>query len=124
LFLALALAAVPTLAASEDPPPQHVEWMKESGELMGKIRKNVEVEASAKRMATLFKDVEAFWVKRSETGGKSSKDLQDAANSLAAAASSGDSAALAAAGKGIGGACRTCHDAHREKISETVYKIK
>ena len=32
--------------------------------------------------------------------------------------------AVATALKTVGGTCRTCHDAHREKVSENVYKIK
>ncbi len=124
IIAAAVLAASPALFASEVPPEQHVKWMKESGELSGKVRKGVDVEASAKRMAAVFKEVEGFWAKRSEVGAKSSKDAQAAANQLAKVAASGDAAAIAAASKVLGGTCRTCHDAHREKISDTEYKIK
>ncbi len=124
LCLTLALCAVPVLIASEEPPAQHVKWMKESGELQGKIRKNEDVAASAQRLAAIYKEVEGFWGPRSEVGGKAAKDLQVAANALASAATAGDATAVTAASRGVGGACRTCHDAHREKISENVYKIK
>jgi len=98
--------------------------MKEVQELQGKIRKNVEVEASAKRVAELGKDIEAFWAKRSETGAKSSKDLIAAATALAKAAGANDEAAIKDSGKLLGGTCRSCHDAHRERVGENVYKIK
>ena len=124
IIAAAVLAASPALFASEAPSEQHVKWMKESGELSGKIRKGVEVEASAKRMAAIYKEVEGFWGKRSEIGAKASKDAQAAANQLAKAAVSGDAAAIGAASKVLGGTCRSCHDAHREKISDTEYKIK
>ena len=124
IIAAAVLAASPALFASEVPSEQHVKWMKESGELSGKVRKGVEVEASAKRMAAIYKEVEGFWGKRSEIGAKASKDAQAAANELAKAAASGDAAAIGAASKVLGGTCRSCHDAHREKVSDTEYKIK
>lgn len=124
IIAAAVLAASPALFASEDPPEQHVKWMKESGELSGKIRKGVEVEASAKRTAAIYKEVEGFWAKRPGVGAKSARDAQAAANELAKVAGSGDAAAIGAASKVLGGTCRTCHDAHREKISDTEYKIK
>jgi cytochrome c556 len=123
-FLALALTAAPFLLGSEDPPPQHVNWMKESGQLQGKIRKNEDVEASAKRLAAISVEVEAFWAKRSEVGLKSAKEASEAANAIAKAAAAGDAAGVAAASRSLGAACKACHDANREKVSEGVYKIK
>ena len=122
--LALALTVAPFLMGAEDPPPQHVQLMKESGQLQGKIRKNEDVEASAKRLAAISVEVEAFWAKRSEVGLKSAKEASAAANAIAKAAGAGDAAGVAAAGRSLGNACKTCHDAHREKVSEGVYKIK
>lgn len=98
--------------------------MKEQGELSGKIRKGVDVEASAKRMAAVYKEVEGFWAKRSAVGASATKEGQAAALALAKAAADGDQQAIAAASKQLGGTCRTCHDAHREKISDTEYKIR
>jgi len=82
------------MLGSEEPPAQHVKWMKESGELQGKIRKNEDIAASAQRLAAIYKEVEGFWTPRSEVGGKASKDLQAAATALASAATSGDAAAM------------------------------
>lgn len=91
--------------------------MKESGQLQDKIRNGQDVAASARRLQALYKDVEAFWAKRkSEIAVKAVRDIQAAAAKVAA----GD----ASAGRAIGGGCRACHDQHREKISDTVYKIK
>jgi cytochrome c556 len=122
--LGLVAAFLFSAAAAEDPSPQHVQWMKESGELQGKIRKNVEVEASGKRLAALYQEVGKFWAARSETGKKSAADIVQGGNALAQAAVAGNAEGVAAASKIIGGGCRGCHDAHREKISDTVYKIK
>lgn len=117
LLLSLAFAAPAALSALDDPPPQHVEWMKESGRLMDKIRNGQDTAPSATRLAVLYKDVAAFWQQRgSEVATKAIRDVQDAATKVAA----GD----AAAARSIGAGCRSCHDQHREKISDTVYKIK
>lgn len=112
------------LLGAEDPPEAHVKLMKEIGKLSGNLRKGIDVEASASKIAALGPDVDKFWAKRSETGAKTTKDMIAAATALAAAAKSNDSAAVAEASKQLGGSCKGCHDAHREKVSEGVYKIK
>lgn len=117
VLIAISLAIPATVAALEDPPPQHVKWMKESAELQDKIRNGQDVQASARRMEALYKEVEAFWAKRkSDVAVKACRDIQAASAKVAA----GD----AAAARGIGAGCRSCHDQHREKVSDTVYKIK
>lgn len=117
VLLSLSLSAPAVLPALEDPPLQHVQWMKESGQLQDKIRNGQDAAASAQRLQAIYKEVEAFWAKRnSEIAVKATRDIQAAAARVAA----GD----AAAGRAIGAGCRTCHDQHREKISDTVYKIK
>jgi cytochrome c556 len=116
-FFVLALVAPILLPAVEDPPPQHVQWMKESGQLQDKIRNGQDVAASAQRLAAIYKEVEVFWAARkSDVAVKAARDIQAAAAKVAA----GD----ASAGRAIGAGCRSCHDQHREKISDTVYKIK
>jgi cytochrome c556 len=116
-LLALSLAAPAVLPASEDPPPQHVQWMQDSGKALDDIRGGRDVEANARRLQAIYKEVEQFWTKRnSEIAVKAARDIQAAAAKLAA----GD----AEARRTIGAGCRSCHDQHREKISDTVYKIK
>lgn len=116
-FFVLALVAPTLLPAVVDPPPQHVQWMKESGQLQDKIRNGQDVAASAQRLAAIYKEVEVFWAARkSDVAVKAARDIQAAAAKVAA----GD----ASAGRAIGAGCRSCHDQHREKISDTVYKIK
>lgn len=124
LVFTLALCAVPALFAAEDPSPQHVKWMKDTEELQHKIRDGQDVADSAKKLAALYKDIDAFWSKRSEVGGKTTKEVVAGATALAAAAAANDAGGVASARKSIGGACRGCHEAHREKVSDGVYKIK
>ena len=110
---------------SEDAPPEHQKWMKDLGSQMGAMRKGVDVEKNANDMQATMKDVTEFWKKRnSEIGLKTSHDTTSGAIALAKAAQGGDKEAMSAASKMVGAGCKGCHDAHREKISDTVYKIK
>lgn len=112
------------MVSAEEPTPDHQKLMKDIGGLNGKIRKGEEVAANAKLLADAGKKVEDFWGKRSEVGLKSSQEMQAGANEMAAAATASNADGVAAAGKKIGGSCRSCHDMHREKVAENVYKIK
>ncbi|MEZ5356368.1 MAG: cytochrome c [Bryobacteraceae bacterium] len=121
----IALAVFAIAAPVEDPPESHVKVMKDLGKQMGQIRKGVDVEQNANAMAASMKEVGAFWKERhSDVAMKTCKDSHDGAVALAKAAHDGDAAGQKAAMKMIGGGCKGCHDAHREKVSDTEYKIK
>jgi cytochrome c556 len=123
--MAIAAVAISAAFGAEDAPPDHVKWMKDLGSQMGALRKGVDVEKNANDMQATMKDVTEFWKKRnSEVGLKTSNDTTAGAAALAKAAQGGDKEAMMSASKMIGGGCKGCHDAHREKISDTVYKIK
>ncbi len=124
LTLAFVLMSGPALVSAEEPTPEHQKLMKDIGGLNGKIRKGEDVAANAKLLAAAGKQVETFWGKRSEVGLKSSQELVAGSNEMAAAATASNAEGIAAAGKKIGGGCRSCHDMHREKVAENVYKIK
>lgn len=113
------------MAVAEEPPESHKKWMKDAGDAMGSLRKGVDVEKNAAQMETIFKEVHGFWSKRtSDVGGKSSLDTQAAARLIVSGAKAGDKAELSAGMKALGAACKSCHDVHREKVSEGVYTIK
>lgn len=125
LLLPVCLAVTPFLFAAEDPSPEHVKLMKEMGSLNGKLRKGEDVEASAKRMAELGATALVSWQKRSpEVGASSLKNLIVASNMVAAAAANKEADKVTDGLKMLGGACKSCHDAHREKVGEGEYKIK
>ena len=120
---AAALAGV--AVASEDAPPDHVQWMKDLGSQMGALRKGVDVEKNATAMQATLKDVGLFWQKRtSDVAVKSNNDSIAGAAQVAKAAQAGDKEGISAGMKMVGAGCKGCHDVHREKVSETVYKIK
>ena len=111
--------------ASEDAPADHKKWMKDLGAQMGAMRKNVDVEKNATEMQAVLKQVGAFWKARSsEDGMKAYKESFQAATQIAKAAQASDKEAQTAGMKMLGAGCKGCHDAHREKVSETEYKIK
>ncbi len=124
LTLAFVLMSGSALVSAEEPTAAHQQLMKDIGGLNGKIRKGEDVAGNAKLLAAAGKQVEAFWGKRSEIGLKTSQEMISGANEMATAAAANNADGIAAAGKKVGGSCRGCHDQHREKVAENVYKIK
>jgi len=123
-LLSVSLLAVPAaVAASIDPPPEHVKIMKEMGAANGKIRKGEEVAASAKQMAELSRQAMPYWAKQDD-GMTALKNLLMASNMLATASDNKDATVAADASKMMGAACTSCHDAHREQVGDNQYKIK
>jgi cytochrome c556 len=111
--------------AAEDAPPEHQKWMKDLGNQMGALRKGVEIEKNARDMQAVLQEVAAWWQKRpSDVAGKSSKESADGAAEVVRAVQAGDKPGISAGMKMIGAGCKSCHDVHREKVSETVYRIK
>lgn len=121
LAFPVSLVVAGLVLGAEDPSPQHVKWMKDTDALNGKIRKGEDVAASAKALAVIYKDVAAYWGKRDPAAGKTAEDVVNAATALAAA---GNPEEAQAQQKIIGGACRSCHNAHRERLPDGSYKIK
>jgi cytochrome c556 len=114
--------------ASEDPPPEHVQLMKDLGKQMGDMRKGINFEQSANDMAETLKKVGAFWkARQSDVAMKSCGATRRGALAAAKAAAANDKQGMADAGKAIGAGCKGCHDAHREKLTidgKEVNKIK
>jgi cytochrome c556 len=132
-WLALGVVAALGLAvvASEKAPDSYVKNMKDTNAASQSLRKNVEAkdyDAVAKDAATLkglFSSTEEFWTKRNaddavaaaKAGVKSATDLETAAKGK-------DAAAVADAAKAVNATCKTCHDAHRERLPDGTSEIK
>jgi mono/diheme cytochrome c family protein len=111
--------------ASEDTPPEHSKLMKELGRQNGAIRKGADVEKNATEMQATVKQLAAFWKARNvEDAVKSCDDNIKGAEAVAVAAKANNADGVAAGMKMIGGSCKSCHDAHREKVGPDEYKIK
>jgi cytochrome c556 len=132
-WLALGAAAAFGLAvmASEKPPDSYVKNMKDTNAAAQSLRKSVEAkdyDAVAKDAATLkelFGNTEEFWTKRNtEDAVTVAKAAVKAATDLETAAKAKDAAAVADAAKSVNGTCKTCHDAHRERLPDGTSEIK
>lgn len=109
---------------AEDPSAEHTKWMKDTDAANGKIRRGEDVAANAKSLAAISKDVAVYWGNRDPVAGKTAEELQKAALALAEAAAAGNTAGAQEQQKIIGGSCRSCHNAHRERLPDGTYKIK
>lgn len=116
------MLAVATMPAAEKPSAEHVKLMKDLGAQSGAIRKGVDVAKNAAAMEETMKAVTKYWASKSDVAKKACAD--GSAGAAAAAKAGDDKAALAAAMKMVGSSCKGCHDAHREKVSDTEYLIK
>jgi cytochrome c556 len=132
-WLALGAAAAFGLAvmASEKPPESYVKNMKDTNAANSSLRKSVEAkdyDAIAKDAATLkelFSSTEEFWTKRNaDDAVAAAKTEVKAATDLETAAKAKDGAAVAEAAKTVSGTCKTCHDAHRERLPDGTSEIK
>jgi cytochrome c556 len=122
LFAASVLAAF-VCTAAETPSPEHVKWMKALGAQNGALRKGVDVAKNAHDMEVTMQEVSKFWhARHSEVADKANKSIVDGAKAIAAAGDNKE--AMMAGMKMVGAGCKGCHDSHREKISDTEYKIK
>jgi cytochrome c556 len=132
-WLALGVAAWFGLAvmASEKAPDSYVKNMKETNAAAQSLRKSVEAkdyDAVAKDASTLkdlFSSTEEFWTKRNtEDAVTAAKSAVKAATDLETAAKAKDAAGVADAAKAVNATCKTCHDAHRERLPDGTSEIK
>jgi hypothetical protein len=104
--------------------------MKAVDEHSGVLRKlsartGDEAATRAEKIATLYDGMRGFWEKRNVADAvKWSEEGKTAAVELASAAKAGDASKAEASFKLLGGTCRQCHTAHREKLPDGTYKIK
>ncbi len=105
--------------------------MKEVGAACGSLKKNLDAKMSqeaardAEKLAALFKEVEAFWTKKNvqDATGFAQNAQAGAKETFRASHASNMEGALAAFGN-MTKNCKSCHDAHREKLADGSYRIK
>lgn len=105
-------------------------WMKTVGGNMGATKKAIEAKSadaatSALKVADAFDKVHGFYKAKSvadaEQGAATAKA---AAADVAKFAQAGDFDKASAAFGTLGGTCKGCHEAHREKAADGSYKMK
>ena len=128
LALSLTFATPAQAAADED---AFKKMMKEIGGANGRVKKALEtgkadgIEKDAARIAALFAEMGKWWeVKKSVQPVKWSKEAADAAQATAIAAKTGDVEKIKAAHGAFMKTCKSCHEAHREKLADGENKIK
>jgi cytochrome c556 len=132
-WLALGAAAIFGVAvmAGEKAPDAYVKNMKDTNAASASLRKNVEskdfdaIAKDAATLRTLFSTTEEFWTKRNaEDAVTVAKSGVKAATDLEAAAKAKNEAGVTDAAKALQGTCKTCHDAHRERLPDGTSEIK
>ncbi|MBK5255549.1 MAG: cytochrome c [Vicinamibacteria bacterium] len=89
-----------------------------TGDLSGAV-------AGAKSIEAALASIDSFWAARKDDEAvKMNAAAREAAMAAAKAAESNDAAATGAAMKALQGACKACHDVHREQLPDKTYKIK
>jgi len=97
----------------------------------GPLRRSIEagdaaeIASGAQELTDIFAGVQAFWESHGvDEAAGIAKTAHDAAASIKAAADAGDLDAVRPAAQSLGGTCRTCHMAYRERVSDGVFKFK
>lgn len=80
---------------------------------------------SAQKIVDAFQATGKHWTKAGTADAvKWTQDSTTHAETLLAAAKAGEQDKAAEAYKALGGSCRSCHEAHREKAADGSYKMK
>ena len=83
------------------------------------------LQKDATRVGEIYKEMTAFWTSRKvDDAAKWSQESSAAAMALAADAKKGDWAAVKSSSGAVFKNCKSCHDAHREKLPDGSSKIK
>ncbi|HEX3702121.1 MAG TPA: hypothetical protein VHU82_02245 [Vicinamibacterales bacterium] len=131
----LAVAAASMLAigvmANEKPSDAYVKSMKETNAASQSLKKSVEakdydaVAKDAATLKTLFTGTEEFWTARkTDDAIAAAKAGVTAATDLETAAKAKNAEGVATASKAVAATCKTCHDAHRERLPDGTSEIK
>jgi len=118
------------LALLAEENTEFVAWMKGTGTAVDNLKKMEQKTGeravrSAERVSVVYEEMIAFWRQRNANDAvKWSEEGKATALALATAAYAGDNEKATAALDALGATCKSCHDAHREKIAEKKYRIK
>ena len=120
-----------TIIANEKPPEDYQKNMKDTNAAVRSLKDNVEAKnwdgaaADAAKLKTLFANTESFWEKRNAADAvAAAKAGAAAAGDLETAAKGKNADGVVAAQKALNGTCKTCHDAHRERLADGSSEIK
>jgi len=105
--------------------------MKEVGRLTKGFKDNMQaknaaaIEKDSTRIAELYTQMGAFWkARKTDDAAKWSDQSSSAASATAAAAKAGDWDKVKSSWGPVNQNCKSCHEAHRQKLPDGGYKIK
>lgn len=129
IIAGLAFGCVLTLLAMDI--KEYETHMKAAGSALGGIRDAgkakdaAAIGQSAAKIEDIFGKTQAFWdEKKWDDAIKMNQDQVVTAKALSAAAATGDWEKIRAANGALSAGCKSCHDAHREKLPDGTYRIK
>jgi cytochrome c556 len=124
----LCLAAGLAVVAEEN--TEFVGWMKATKTATDDLKKmeqktGEQAVRRAEKIGSAYENMIAYWRQRNATDAvKLSEEGKAAALELATSAYSGNAEKAKASLEAVNNTCKSCHDAHREKIAEGKYRIK
>lgn len=120
-----------TIIANEKPPESYVKNMKDTNAAVRSLKDNVDAKnwagaaTDAAKLKTLLAETQSFWEKRNASDAvTAAKDAAAAAGDLETAAKAKNESGVVAAQKALNGSCKSCHDAHRERLPDGSSEIK
>ena len=116
-----------TLSAQDDEFATGMKATKAAMDELQKMEKKTgpKAVAAGEKLGSIYENMIPFWRQRNAADAvKFSEEGKSAAVMFASAASADDAEKAGAALKTLGGTCKSCHDAQREKTPEGKYKIK
>jgi hypothetical protein len=129
--LALQAGQAPMAKTSISSEEDYSKNMKEVGAQNTALRKAItsaseaDVAASAAKLETIFKDVQAYWEnKKVDDAATAAKNAVAASQAIAKATAAHDMPAATAASQTLAAQCMTCHTAHRERLPDGSFKMK
>jgi hypothetical protein len=123
VLLVPALLAAPVFAQSNE----FERGMKAAMDALAKMDRKTGPPAIAagERLGSLYENLIPFWRQRAAADAvKISEQGKSAALMLASGAFGGDENKANEAVKTLGGTCKSCHDAHRERTPDGKFKVK
>lgn len=123
------LLALPFLGFGQS-VEEYQKLMRPAAAANAKLAKTVGTDLSGAASAAAdvkshFKEIEEFWQKHNVADAqKFAKNIQEAADEVAAAAKAGNQEQAVTAQKKIAANCGGCHNAHREKDADGKFTIK
>lgn len=120
-----------TAAGAAVSPEQYGALMKDVAQTVGAVQKNVkgnmlkEAATDAQRLATLFGDVERFWMRYNKSDAvKIAQTARSLATDVAGAAAAGDQSKATMAAGSIPGTCQECHTLYREGDAKSGFRFR